>query len=289
MVVQPSEIIKPVSAGVERRARLNAWNWPFIILRRFYAATSYVTTLSLGKGTVFGAHTETIGGLSKYLPAVGLLIGGLLALIWFLMLQAHVTDLLLGLSLTLAMLAITGCLHLDGLMDTADGICSHQNQQRMLEIMADSRVGNFGVIAGVSIILAKVTCLSSLTSSHMIMLPALILVPSWARWCEVYAIARFPYLRKQGKGKVWHDSTKYPKDLYVAALLPAGVTIGFLIGGFWQGIVIAMLAIMTGVIVSHWLKHKLGGHTGDTYGAVVELSEAGALLTITILASMLKI
>lgn len=286
MVVHSPETLKP-DLSAERRTVLKAQDWTLTILRRFCAATSYVTTLPLGKGTFFSAHTESICGLSKYLPAVGLLIGGLLALIWFLLLKAHVANLLLGFSLTLALLTITGCLHLDGLMDTADGIFSHQNRQRMLEIMADSRVGNFGVIAGVNIILVKVICLSLLPLSCM--LPVLILVPCWARWCEVYTIARFPYLRAEGKGKVWHDSTTYPQDLYVAALLPASATSIFLVTGIWQGIVIATLTIFSGIIAAHWLKHKLGGHTGDTYGAVVELAEAGALLTTTILTSALKI
>ncbi|NJL73173.1 MAG: adenosylcobinamide-GDP ribazoletransferase, partial [Candidatus Competibacteraceae bacterium] len=64
-------------------------------------------------------------------------------------------------------LLLTGGLHMDGLMDTADGIFSHQSRERMLEIMHDPRVGNFGVLSGVSVLLIKITGMAALSGSGL--------------------------------------------------------------------------------------------------------------------------
>ncbi len=246
-------------------------------LRRLALTASYVTCLPIYKVDLEQSD-ELLAGLSKYLPTVGLLIGVCLFLCAKILDLVYAPYLVQGALLTLFWFVFTSGLHLDGLMDTADGIFSHQSPARMLEIMSDPRVGNFGVIVGILLLVCKFAALSSLGSTSLF--AVLFLVPAWARISEVYAIGKFTYLREQGKGKIWHDTTNFPGDLWMSAFLPIICTIG----AVYMGRQLNLLAVVSvtfaaGLLCSHWLNKKLGGQTGDCYGAVVEFSEAAGLLT----------
>jgi len=186
-------------------------------------------------------------------------------------------SILLAAILCVSWLALSGAIHFDGLMDTADGIFSHRSVDRMLEIMRDSRVGNFGAITGICVLILKVAALSNMRTS--LLLAALILVPVWARWCECYAIGYFTYAREEGMGKIWHDSTKYPRDGFLAAIVPLIVTAvcAFKMDAI-TALVLTGVTIMVGILAAHQIASVIKGHTGDTYGAVVELAEVGGLL-----------
>jgi adenosylcobinamide-GDP ribazoletransferase len=136
-------------------------------------------------------------------------------------------------------------------------------------------------MVGVSTILIRSVALACLPIRPLLV--ALLVIPAWARWCETYAIGRFPYLKKQGKGKIWHDTTQFPGDIYKAALAPFITTLVLLCSGMHIALLVSALTILAGVAAAHWLNHKLGGQTGDTYGAVVELSETVALLAMALL------
>ncbi len=251
------------------------------VFKRFARAISYVTILP---GLPVGPdedENEALSGLSKYLPMVGLLIGLILAGIDYLLSLIHANGLIAAAILTVSWLVITGALHMDGLMDTADGIFSHRSHERMLEIMMDSRVGNFGALAGVCLLLLKFVGLCSF--SCMPLYAVLVLTPALGRLCEVYAIGCFPYLRETGRGKVWHHSTKCPGDLVLAALLPAVAVVAFSLMGYWIAPLLSLVACLCGLIVSHWISLRLGGHTGDTYGAVVEVVETFSILIVALL------
>ncbi len=218
-------------------------------------------------------------GLAVYLPAVGLILGLILAAISWSLSALHVNQLLAGVVVSIAWLVLTGGIHLDGLMDTADGIFSHQSHERMLEIMKDSRVGNFGVMAGFVVLILKCACLAVIPRT---MLPiVLLLIPIWSRWCEVLAIGGYPYLRSQGLGKVWHDTTK-SSDVLMALFVPLSVTAAVYMSGYSESLILAASAVFFGWASAFVLNKKLKGHTGDTYGATVELSEAFGLLVFAL-------
>ncbi|MEO1520202.1 MAG: adenosylcobinamide-GDP ribazoletransferase [Cyanobacteria bacterium J06633_2] len=217
--------------------------------------------------------------VSRLAPAMGLLIGGLL---WAL----NIGFISIGLpSLTASALSvvgwimITGGLHLDGAMDAADGLAV-MDPERRLEVMADSRTGAFGVMMAVAIVILKIVALSDITLNKGW---AILLAATWGRWGQQIAIACYPYLKPTGKGafhklalpSIWAclPSLLALAGIHVfwAAASPdvrmlSGST--FLIGG--------AIASMTG----YWFHHKLGGHTGDTYGAVVEITETVFLLSL---------
>lgn len=253
-------------------------------LKRFALAASYLTCLPLIRLKLDEESDYLLAGLSKYLPAVGILIGALLFGAFELMQLMHANSLLTGFLLTALWLVLTGGLHFDGLMDTADGIFSHRNRERMIEIMSDSRVGNYGAITGFLFITAKVVALFSLPPIAVPL--ALFIVPAWGRWCETYAIGRFDYVKPMGKGKIWHDSTVFPQDVRLAAVAPVVLTAVCLTVDPRQALTLSAATIVSGLLVSHWLKRHLGGHTGDTYGAVVEFSETAGLIATCLMAGL---
>jgi adenosylcobinamide-GDP ribazoletransferase len=249
------------------------------MLSRFFLATAYVTSLPLAK---IPEDPQALAGLSKYLPVVGVLIGAILAALAWLLVNASCTPILVGTILTLTWLKLTGGIHYDGLMDTADGIFSHQPVDRMLEIMRDPRTGNFGAMAGFATMLLKTACLASLATPHLLM--AVFLVPVWSRWCEVFCIGYFPYAKPDGMGKIWHDTTKWPGDVLCAAVVPLllSVAVGY-VAGVNLAVLITLATVFSGVLSSFRFFDILKGQTGDTYGATVEFAEVGAVLLIALI------
>jgi adenosylcobinamide-GDP ribazoletransferase len=245
------------------------------IIYRFLVCASCITALPL----VRLDETVPLNGLAKYLSSVGIVIGILLALFYAGLIWLNAPALFSAVVICLVWIAITGAMHLDGLMDTGDGIFSHRSAARMLEIMQDSRVGNFGVLSGLSVILIKIACLATLSPKSAIL--SLIVVPSWARLSETIAITCFPYARPSGMGKIWHDTARFPVDLFIGSLVPLTATI--LLCLTYHCLVPALagvFAITCGVAAAFYIQKMIAGHTGDTYGAVVELSESGALIMV---------
>jgi len=250
-------------------------------LRRLLLTISYVTCLHLTHVPLEDGD-EHLAGLSKYLPLAGFAISAILMALFYLLVLLKAPCLLSGLLLATAWLVLSNGLHFDGLMDTADGIFSHQNPKRMLEIMSDSRVGNFGVMVGFVVFLLKFVALAFLPRYQAML--CLIFIPMWSRFSEAFAIAAYPYAKEFGKGKIWHDSTIFPRDTFKAAFLPAAAVLGACLLGHWQTLLVVFFTVASGLLTASYLNAKLGGQTGDTYGTVVEFSEVAALVAMALIA-----
>ncbi len=181
-------------------------------------------------------------------------------------------------------IAITGGLHLDGAMDTADGL-SVMDPKRRLAVMADSVAGAFGVMAAIALLLLKFSALMALPLDPIARTAALMGAAGWGRWGQVLAIARYPYLKPEGKG-AFHKAEFQPGDLWPGLLLLVGLS-GLLGGLYLHHWMLALGMLFGGFAIAFntgsWFNRKLGGHTGDTYGAVVEWTEALLLCLLTLL------
>jgi adenosylcobinamide-GDP ribazoletransferase len=207
---------------------------------------------------------------------LGLALGGLDALLRLGLPSALASALVL-----IGAVLLTGGLHLDGLMDACDGLFGGRTVERRLEIMRDSRVGAFGVLGGVLQLLLKYAALESLPGA--LRGPALVASLAAGRWAMVAAIWGFPYARPQGLGAVFKAGVGL-SGVAVATLLalvatalpfgPAGLQLGPLLLG--------VAAVLTG-LAGRWMAARLGGLTGDTYGAIDELVEATSLVAIVAL------
>ncbi|MDY6781138.1 MAG: adenosylcobinamide-GDP ribazoletransferase [Cyanobacteriota bacterium] len=177
--------------------------------------------------------------------------------------------------------ALTGGLHLDGAIDTADGLAV-MDRQRRLAAMQDSVVGAFGAIAAATLLVLKTTALSDIEVHRTW---ALMAAAGWGRWGQVVAIALYPYLKPTGKGAFHKENIRLPQDVLLGVLVLLGLSGSFLVvfpveqSWFWATIGGGgAIAFLTG----YGFHRQLGGHTGDTYGAVVEWTEAFLLCFLTL-------
>lgn len=219
-------------------------------------------------------------GIARWAPLIGLIIGGCLGLVDYAF-QIVGMPILTRSALVIGIwILLTGGLHLDGAMDTADGLAV-QDPQRRLEVMADSKTGAFGAMTAIAILILKTTALADLESSRVL---ALMAAAGWGRWGQLVAIAYYPYLKSEGKGAFHKATIQVPWDLLpglLSLLSLSGLQI-FLNRTDWPLAVGTMVG--GGAIakaIGAWLNYKLGGHTGDTYGAVVEWTEAILLCFLT--------
>lgn len=228
-----------------------------------WCAIGFLTTLPVPSHTL---PPDALRRAGTWFPAVGLLIGALLAgAAWGLgrLFPPAVTAVLV----VALWAALTGALHLDGLADCGDGLLPPVRRERRLEIMRDPRVGAFGVTVLVLTLLLKAAALASLTVTW----PALLLAPIWARWL-ILAAARQPSARPEGMGASLGPVLDTQR-LALAALLPLVLTGGV---GVWHAPVLAAAggAVLAALGVLWLAQRRLGGVTGDVFGAVVEVSEA---------------
>jgi adenosylcobinamide-GDP ribazoletransferase len=210
---------------------------------------------------------------------VGLIIGGILAgLNWVLLLilPASITNALL----ITALVILTGAMHLDGLADTCDGVAGHKTVEERWKVMRDSRIGAFGVVGIILVLLIQYVALNNIPADKMT--AVLLFMPTVSRWAMVYAIYAFNYARPSGLGTAYKAATRLPQfviatifTLAVAgALYPLINVTGFIVTG-------GVLIITTGL--AFYFKYKFAGLTGDTYGAINEAGEVIALIVVVII------
>jgi adenosylcobinamide-GDP ribazoletransferase len=175
---------------------------------------------------------------------------------------------------------------MDGAMDTADGLAAGD---RLLEAMDDSRVGAGGSQALALLLLLRTAALATLGATAPLALPWAAL---WGRVAPLVAMARFPYLRPGGSAAFHREHWAglavelRPTALLVMLLVVAPLIVIQRAGAGWvvsgTGLGMAALAGLAGLLpalgVPLWLGRRLGGHSGDSYGACVEWTEALALL-----------
>ncbi len=218
-------------------------------------------------------------------PLVGAAIGLIVALTGLLIAPA-LPPTVAAIILVALWTMLSGGLHLDGLMDTADGLLSHRSPERMLEIMKDSRVGAMGVMVCIFAVGLKVALLASLIEVwRMEWLPLVILVPVWSRAFLGTAIACWPYARQgQGLGALFrtvgirHAIASGIGALIVSVLTLTAVPEWNALDVGWFLITMVLVTYGVGTLLSVAVHRKLGGLTGDVYGALNECIEIGLLI-----------
>jgi adenosylcobinamide-GDP ribazoletransferase len=230
-------------------------------------ALQFLTTLPLGNDGP-AITLESLGRAVRYYPLVGLLLGGLLVgLHW--LLHPYFPALLVNLVCVVALLAFTGMLHFDGFLDSCDGLFSARSPEERLEIMRDSRVGSFAVAGGWCLLSVKLVTLQSLPEN--LIMPALLLSPMLGRWALVIAVVLFPYGREQGLGQSYKQFTTLRELIF----LTFGVLgICFFVLNL-RGVILAILLFIISFLLGKWIELRLQkGLTGDSYGFITEAIEA---------------
>ncbi|WGV24726.1 adenosylcobinamide-GDP ribazoletransferase [Halotia branconii] len=252
-----------------------AWWWKF--WEKLISSILFYTSIPLPY--VYGLDFREVAQLA---PLVGLMIGGILGLLDAAMNYLGITLLTRSALVVSVWIAITGGLHLDGAMDTADGLAVGDPQRR-LEVMTDSATGAYGAMAAIAIILLKTVALTDIEENRWLVMMA---ACGWGRWGQQLAIARYPYLKPTGKGAFHKQAIRSYKDTLPGIILLFSLSaLGWLLNS--KQLLFALAMMLTGsaiaTLTGAWFNHKLGGHTGDTYGAVVEWTEALFLCIMTAL------
>ncbi len=220
--------------------------------------------------------------IARWAPLIGILLGGGLGLL-DLALQQLGMPILTRSTLIIALgIALTGGLHLDGVADTADGLAVQEPKKR-IKVMQDSVTGAFGVMAIAIVLMLKIAALGELNSYRWLFL---MLALGWGRWAQVLAIALYPYLKPQGKGAFHKQAMQTPQDVLLGLFLLlslAGFWLYLDVTRWWLPLTGTIGGIAIAGLTGVWLQKQLGGQTGDTYGAIVEWTEALWLCFLTMM------
>lgn len=234
------------------------------------AAMQFLTVLPPVVRRAFSSHE--MGAAVGLFPLPGLLIGLIVAGAW-LGLQLFVGPLLAAVLALAIWVVLTGALHLDGLLDSCDGLLGGHTPERRLEIMRDHHIGAFALAGGALLLMLKCAALAELSASGWRLLA---LAPVVARGGLSLAVVTQPYARLQGTGATLKAESG-PAQAVLAAVLT--VFIALTLGG-WVGLAIACGTLLAQAAVVAFVRLKIPGLTGDCYGALVELGELAALLCI---------
>ena len=240
-------------------------------MRLFFVALQFLTRIHIVRQDSWTA--EDFGRSTRFFPLVGIVLGliyMLAAAILFNFVPVHVAASLM----LIITIAATGGLHYDGFMDTMDGLLSARSRERMLEIMKDSRVGSYGALSAMCLLLLQWSFLRELEDTVLYM--ALFLMPVIGRMAMVMVIAVFPYARPQGLGKAFADMAD-KKTVIIAGT----ITIMAILP--WEPVFMAIASLLAGLgfawLFGRYGTRRLGGLTGDLYGAIELMTETVVLGT----------
>lgn len=218
-----------------------------------------------------------------FVPLVGGIIG-LICLIAYEVLIRLFNSYIAIAFVTLINIMITGALHIDGLADTCDGIFSARKKDRMLEIMKDSRIGTNGAIAILFDVIFRILLLSSVQIQYLPQI--LIITPIVSRTILVVVMYTSSYAREgSGLGKLFIGSVTLKNTIIALFVGSLFVFITFGLKAFW--LIVINLIIM--LLLKRYISSKIGGMTGDTLGAINELSEIFVMLIFCVMERLLLI
>ena len=238
----------------------------------FLTALGFLTVLPVS-GRVL--EHRRLAGAVAFFPVVGLVLGLILAGADY-VLRLGLPDLLASALLLGLLMLLTGALHFEGFIDACDGLFGGHSRERRLEIMRQKQAGAYAVAGGVLLLLVKWAAIASLAGDGRLWV--LVLFPVLSRWGVALVLGVFPYARQQGLGTAFRGGSSHTVIAGAVAFVVAIVLGGA--GGVLMFAVGTLLAWLLGLCISR----MLGGLTGDTYGAINEVTEA-TLLVIAVAVS----
>ena len=244
-------------------------------MKNFLQAFSFLTILPVGYPSL--SEGKELARSMAFFPLVGLIIGFILALGYYLFSFLFSGALVLWLTIGLLALLTRG-LHLDGFADTMDGLGSGGPREKILEVMRDSRIGAFGVIGLILLIGAKYLALDQIPSPSISY--TLILMAVMGRNAMVLVCYRSPYARSEGGLAKPFTENLGGREMTLSLATAFGIAL--LVMGM-KGVVVFLLIGLFSLVYRYFFIWKLRGVTGDILGAANELAELLCLLLLVIL------
>jgi adenosylcobinamide-GDP ribazoletransferase len=242
------------------------------VVRPLMTAFAFLTRVPIRVGII---SDRDLGRSVGFFPLVGLVLGLLAAALAYgcaLVFPPSMTAVLVVAALAM----VTGGLHLDGLSDLFDGLAGGQGDRaRTLAIMRDSRIGAQGAVAVFLLLAAKIAAIAALVEARDYV--ALIAVPVIGRFAVGPSIVLFPYTRTEGLGRAFNGEAG-PWQLLLAAATTAAIALALGPSLLKATLAAALVALLLALA----LRARLGGLTGDIYGATIEIAEVTAAFVATL-------
>jgi adenosylcobinamide-GDP ribazoletransferase len=213
----------------------------------------------------------------KFFPLVGLLIGSGSALL-YLLFTPHLPSTIVALLIVVYLVAITGCLHEDGLADSADAFGGGWEREKVLAIMRDSRIGAYGATALALSLLGRVLLIAALPRTQAS--AYLIVAPVVSRWTTLPLSCFLPPARDRSEDQVDGQGARIAQlttrsSLMVGSLFTLAIMFALLrIRAFAP----VLAAIAATLLTALYYKHRIGGITGDCFGATNQVTEIAVYL-----------
>ncbi len=218
------------------------------------------------------------GAAVAWYPAVGLALGGCLALVDFGARHTTLSPFVIAVLLVVVLALLTGFLHLDGLIDTCDAVFAHRTRAERLAIARDPRAGAFGVVSVVLLLLLKTALLAGPLGTHHSAM--LLCFPALARCVMAAAVVLLPTARgTEGLG----GGVKAYAGPWALGIATAIAVIPAIALFRWHAFALLAGAVIGGACIAVLALRRLGGTTGDVYGAICECAEIGALLAAAVI------
>lgn len=241
-------------------------------LRLMLAALQYFTRLPMPAWV--GHSAEHLQGTARYFSLVGVLVGGVGALAFWIASLVLPGPLPAILSTAITIL-LTGAFHEDGLADTFDGLGGGATRERALEIMKDSRIGTFGMAALVLTLLIKIAAVNAFPIA---MAPlALIAGHAFSRACAISLLFVSNYVGSAEQSRARPVARPMSSGEFFVAIVIGSIP---MLGCSVHGMLGGLCALVVWFTLAHWFNHRLGGFTGDTLGAAQQLTEIAFYLGV---------
>ncbi len=230
----------------------------------FFGALRFFTRLPAPAWV--GHSAEALNHSARYFPLVGLLVG-LLGALCFALASFFFPKTLAVLLAMAATILVTGAFHEDGWADMVDGFGGGWTRERTLEIMKDSRIGTYGAVALVLMLLGKFMALVEL--DMLLVAPALIAGHALSRLCATSLLRFLDYAREEGKAKPL--ATRISNGELALAAIFGLVALAMLPPA--QAFIGLPFAAAATIFLARKFQRHLGGYTGDCLGAVQQCAE----------------
>ena len=223
--------------------------------------------------------------IARFAPLIGVLIGFLQSFSWLLLKYFNWPNLSAALISIAINIFITGGLHIDGLMDTADGIGAGPSKR--IKALKDSRVGAIGVQSLVIILILQIAAIIKLGFYAPFAFP---LVAFWGRVSQIFAIENYEYIFKKESGSIHQKHWKgISKEIRPSLII---IFLGIIFFLFFNDLNISNILLLiylilagltSSIITPYFINNSLGGHNGDSYGAGLVITETANLLLLGII------
>jgi adenosylcobinamide-GDP ribazoletransferase len=251
---------------------------PLLVARRawwsFLSAVQFLTRVPVPE---YPYQPDALARAVKFFPVVGALIGAAAAALHY-ALAPHLPAVVTALLTVVFLVALTGCLHEDGLADAADGFFGGHSRERVLLIMRDSRIGSYGGAALILTLTARVLLISSVPSGRIA--AYLIAAHILCRWTTLPLSYYLPSARAENSGGPAGQGARIAwlttSATFLGGTLFTLIATGLLLGR--SAVAPVLITVAVTLLSGLYYRHRIDGVTGDCFGATNQLAEIAVLL-----------